>query len=124
MGLDLYLLTRVPRGEGGHVGWSYGGFNRFRRRLAEAAGLGEIDRFVGYGGAEPWPPTDVQPLVPLLHHSDCEGELWGWEVEGLANALRATIRLWPEDDYDRKAGELFADMIERAEQGGGVVAFR
>lgn len=124
MGLDLVLLTRVPRDEGGHAGRSYGGFMRFRERLCESAGLGDIHEYEGFGGEKRWPSRDVQPLVPLLYHSDCDGQLWGWECEGLANAIRATVRLWPDDDWDRQYGELIASMFERAEQGDGMVAFR
>lgn len=122
MGLDLRLLVPVDRDKGGHAGRSYGGFARFRDRLCESAGWGNINDYVGFGGEKPW-PTD-EPLVALLHHSDCDGEIWGWHAEGLANAVRDVVRLWPEDDWDRQYGEQIADMFERAEKTGGVVAFQ
>lgn len=123
MGLDLYLLVETDRDEG-HARWSYGGFNRFRERLAEAAGLGELGEYVGYGGDRPWPSVDDEPLVALLNHSDCEGEIWGWEAEGLGARLREVIEPWEEDDYDRLVGLRLASMFERAARGLGVVVFR
>jgi hypothetical protein len=121
MGLDLYLLVPADR-ESGHAGRSYGGFMHFRERLCEGAGWGDIHQYVGFGGEKQW-PTD-EPLVALLHHSDCEGQIWGWQAEGLANAVRAIVRLWPADDFDREYGEHIAAMFERAEKTGGVVDFR
>jgi hypothetical protein len=123
MGLDLRLLEPVDREDGGHVGTSYGGFMRFRERLCESAGWGDIHEYTGFvTNGKAW-PTD-EPLVALLNHSDCDGELWGWDCEGLANAIRAIVRLWPKHDYDREYGERLASMVERAEKSGGMVAFR
>lgn len=122
MGLDLRLMLPVDSDQGGHVGISYGGFMRFRERLCETAGWGDIHDYVGFGGEKPWPVDEL--IVHLLHHSDCDGQLHGWYVEGLANAIRAIVRLWPEDDFDRQYGERLASMVERAEKAGGIVEFR
>lgn len=124
MGLDLYLLEPVGRDNGGHVQWSYSGFNRFRARLCEGAGLGALDGYKGFGGEKPWPSADEKPLVRLLNHSDCDGALDAWECEGLGDAIRAVVRLWPEDDYDRRSGERLADMVDRAVDNWGQVLFR
>ena len=122
MGLDLYLLEPVGRDDGGHVSWPYSGFNRFRERLCADAGMGDLGDYEGFGGAKPWPLD--RPLVRLLHHSDCDGELDSWECEGLGDAIRAVIRLWPDDDHDRVRGERLAAMIDRAADNWGVVSFR
>lgn len=118
MGLDLTLHQPA---ENGRLGISYGGFMRFRERLCEDVGWGSIHEYVGFGGEKQW-PTD-KPLVNLLHHSDCEGELWGWECEGLADAIRAVIRLWPENDHYREYGERLASLIEAASDAGSVIEF-
>jgi len=51
---------------------SYGSFNTFRKWVCkEVLGL-ELDTRIGHGGAEPWPD---HPIVSLLDHSDCDGDL-------------------------------------------------
>lgn len=125
MGLDLELLTRPA--ERGHWSTSYGGFNELRRRLAESAGMGNLDDYQGYGGTQPYPPDE--PLVPLLNHSDCEGELWWWQIEGLADRLVAVSRDWPHDvpapfASDRARVERLAELCRRCVNERGVIAFR
>lgn len=68
MGIDFHREGFLSRE---HVSWSYGGFSEFRRRIARAIGL-NLDEMCGFYGNTPWPE---HPLVPFLHHSDCDGEL-------------------------------------------------
>ncbi len=73
---------------------SYSAFNRWRRKINETAGYGDWDK------VEYFPDDD--PLVDLLNHSDCEGELL-WERCGLiADRL---VELMPS--------------LKRAGEGGG-----
>jgi hypothetical protein len=124
VGLDLRLLLPAT----GEVGWSYGGFAHFRKRVAKDAlgiDLAEMD---GFGGDRSWSEFADDSLTPLLNHSDCDGELWGWEVDGLADRLRAVVREWDATDvvgaYDREMGLRLADLCESAERDFGVVVFR
>lgn len=64
-----------------HGCWSgpYSSFNRYRRALCQCAGLGDLDAYIGFNGDKPFPKHD---LVPLLDHSDCDGEI-PWKQCGL-----------------------------------------
>ena len=123
MGLDLYLLEPAPR-DIGHVSWAYSGFNRFRERLCADAGFGSLSNYEGFGGHRTWPKGPKNPLVHLLHHSDCDGELDAWQCEGLGDAIRDVVCRWPVDDSDRQRGERLAAMADRAADKWGVVSFR
>lgn len=52
---------------------SYSAFNRWRTKICEVAGYGNLEDYKGFGGQKQWPAND--PLVELLHHSDCDGEI-------------------------------------------------
>ncbi len=68
---------------------SYGAFNRWRTKIAEVAGFGALDDHEGFGGTKEWPKGHA--LTPLLHHSDCEGEI-AWEDCGkIADTLEALL---------------------------------
>ena len=70
-----------------HGAWhgAYSHFMRFRRALARAINL-DIDAMEGFGSPyRPWPQN--KPLVVLLNHSDCDGEIEPQHLEALANRL-------------------------------------
>ena len=116
MGLDL-----VVEGTAHHARWSYSGFNRFRKRLAEQLGF-SLDQMVGFGGDVPW-NTVSDPIVPLLDHSDCEGELSPLEAASVAPRLREMVAGWDEGDYDREQAERLAAMCDYAASAGVPVMF-
>ncbi len=68
---------------------SYGAFNRWRTKICEVAGYGKLDSREGFGGTVPWPDND--PLVKLLHHSDCEGEILSADCLPIAERLQSLI---------------------------------
>ena len=68
---------------------SYGSFNRWRTKLCEVAGYGALDERIGFGGEKPWPDND--PLVILLHHSDCDGEIEAKDCAPIADRLESLI---------------------------------
>jgi len=89
-----------------HDCWSgpYRAFHRYRRALARVVGL-ELERMQGFGGREPWPEPDGDPLFILLTHPDHDGSLpaavcgsLADRLEGLSAAidplLRETNRRW------------------------------
>lgn len=81
MGLD----TSHDCWHGGYIG-----FNTWRTKVAEVAGFGNLREYDGYAiGGKPWPEND--PFVPLLYHSDCDGDI-AWESCGpLADALEQLL---------------------------------
>jgi hypothetical protein len=84
--------------------WSYTGFSRFRARLAEAAGLKELNNLV----------IKNDPILPLLAHSDCEGILTPEECRSVAPRLRDLVSNWQDGDYDKDTGLELAEGMESA----------
>lgn len=72
---------------------SYSSFSAFRSALCEAAQLGPLVEYVGFGGAKPWPDPATEPLVVLLDHSDCEGEIETSSLLPLARRLEEVAPL-------------------------------
>jgi hypothetical protein len=117
MGLDFHV-------EGGSVEcprWAYSGFHRFRTRLAEAIRI-HYDSMDGLGGRRSWAGVH-DALVPLLTHSDCDGELSPAECARVAPRLREVVRLWPEGDSDRERGLRLADAMDEAVRLGVALEF-
>lgn len=122
----------------GEARWSYGTFQRFRKRLAASIGL-DWGLMLHDAGDSPagtlcgWSPhnhTDEQrrekswehaekhDIYPLLNHSDCDGELDPDECRRVARGLRSIVSLWPEDDNDRlRALELASGCDAAADAG-------
>lgn len=86
-----------------HGCWSgpYSAFHRWRRRIAEIAGLGDLNHYEGFefsflagDHAEPLERKkfdESHPLTPLLSHSDCDGEIASKDCTGIADALEALL---------------------------------
>lgn len=75
--------------------WSCSSFNAFRERLSKY-----IDKC-------------DDPLVMLINHSDCDGELTPEECAKIAPRLRAVVELWKDQDIDKgRALELAKGMEE------------
>ena len=80
-----------------HECWhgSYGRFNAFREALAVAAKLPPLRSMAGFEARDqaeaglPWDPYRDDPLVILLDHSDCDGEITAEEATPLARRLLA-----------------------------------
>lgn len=116
--------------------WSYGGFDRFRTRLAASEGfvLDEMQGFSngryfedGYvAGTRLWDEVTTA-LKPLLNHSDCDGELSPEECAQVAPRLRQIVEGWDPDDarfdYDRRSGLALADCMEACAQAGEKLEF-
>lgn len=63
----------------------YSSFMRWREKVCECAGLGNIRDRIGFNGIVPWPSNDI--IVTLLDHSDCEGEIEWQKCSELADRL-------------------------------------
>ena len=96
----------------GGAHWSYGGFHEFRRRLAGEIDL-VLDEMKGFGGSRQWATVD-DAIVPLLDHSDCDGELTPETCELMAPRLRELVKNWPEDDFHRSQALELADGMDLA----------
>lgn len=98
--------------------WSYGGFMRFRERLAGEAGITLRD-MAGFatmadnGKQLPWDAID-DPIKSLLNHSDCDGDLSPDECKEVAPRLRELVKGWPDDDYDKIHALMLAKGMELA----------
>ena len=113
MGLGLYVNDKRC------AGWSYSGFNAFREKVARQAGI-ELNKMEGFHDIDrsilekqgweayrqameadldkpkiSWDTID-DPIVPLLHHSDCDGTIEAPLCGALADRLEELIRDWPE----------------------------
>lgn len=92
--------------EPGGAAWSYGGFSRFRERLAALEGI-DLNKMRGFGGKREWETVSGLPITllePLLNHSDCEGYLDAYECDQMIPRLQA-IASTPDaldDEYDRE----------------------
>ena len=112
----------------GDASWAYGGFHRFRIRLAEAIGI-DLEKMIGfnqkYVGDGKYVKTTENPLnwntvkddiKLLLNHSDCDGVLTPENCRKVAFRLRELVRNWKDTDYDKiNALELAEGMEEAAE---------
>lgn len=106
--------------------WSYGGFMSFRCRLAEAAGLPPLHKMDGYtDNGISWDGyTDA--IVPLLHHSDCDGELSPEVCATVAPRLREIVMDWTDDsffDYDKRHALMLADGMDYCAAKGEALEF-
>jgi len=68
-----------------------------------------------------WEDYD-DPILPLLNHSDCDGELAPEVCQVVAPRLREIVTGWP-DDYDRRQAFMLADTMERCGQEGRPLVF-
>jgi hypothetical protein len=98
---------------------SYSSFNSFRETLCLAAGLGRLKDHVGFGGKSPWPDL---PIVTLLNHSDCEGEIAAKDCEPLAKALEELLPKLP-DTWVLPAAEQWIKGLRLAASKGEKIDF-
>jgi len=119
MGIDFH--TDGYEGKTAH--WSYSGFSEFRLRLANEANI-HLKSMQGFGGSMEWSNDDI---VPLLHHSDCDGDLSPEDCAKVAPRLLELISEWnsmqerftgpemPEDfifRYDKQQATLLAQQMK------------
>lgn len=68
---------------------AYSGFNRWRKKLAEVSGYGDLGDYEGFGGGKKWPADDA--LAELLSHSDCDGILPAGRCAAMADRLESLL---------------------------------
>lgn len=97
--------------------WSYGGFMRFREKVAKEIGINllEMDGFKHEG----WPRQRMKgilwkmedPIELLLNHSDCDGRLSAKQCAKVWPRLAELIKGWPDSDYDKKSGMALVESM-------------
>jgi len=93
----------------GDARWSYSGFNRFRTKLASQIGI-TLDKMQGFDGENSW-DFETDDIIPLLNHSDYDGELTVKECKKVWPRLKELIEDWDGDNYDKiNALRLIEDM--------------
>lgn len=111
MGVDFY-------GEIGHAGWSWGGFFEFRTALAVHEGFDREAWRAIEQTTDPIFDTVTTPLMPLLRHSDCDGEISAEDCAQVADRLYEILHDVFPPGYDRIQGlRLTAIMYEKAKAG-------
>ena len=101
----------------GEASWSYSGFHRFRKRIAESININleEMEGFTKNGKS--W-GTVNDDIKLLLNHSDCDGILTIFECEKIIPRLSQIINIWgnKEDfyDYDKDRGIMLIEGMKKA----------
>lgn len=104
---------------------SYSSFGRWRVALTQAAGLPSLNEMAGFSkGSAPlsWEPYRSDPLVLLLDHSDCDGELAAEDCGRIADRLDELLPSMPQEW--RQATAQFSVGLRAAAAAGEDVEFR
>ncbi|HEX4374901.1 MAG TPA: hypothetical protein VHZ50_16470 [Puia sp.] len=95
--------------------WSYTGFHRFRKRVAESLGLTlEIDSNFKWVQQD-WGKWDKDWLI-FLTHSDCDGIFTFSQCARISKKLRCVLEKWEPKDiqhvYDLEHGVNLVEAME------------
>ena len=82
----------------GDVHFSYGNFNRFRRKLALEICV-DAAEMEGFGGSTSWDEIH-DPLVPFLRAGDTDGEIPPHDCQFVADRIREIVAASPDDPQD------------------------
>lgn len=101
---------------------SYSAFHRWRKKLCEVAEYGDIEKKIGFGGETPWPDPKDDPLILLLDHPDCAGEIRWEDCAPIANRLE---ELMPSmQRAGEKTGEYYGQETQQFIKGLKLAASR
>lgn len=95
MGLDIFYARTTT--EHAFRAGSYGGFGYFREVLAAEEDI-VLSEMYGFGGRTDW-HTETS-LLPLLDHSDCDGELSSYDAEDMLPRMKEISSLWENGHYN------------------------
>lgn len=96
----------------GDAYWSYGGFMRFRAKLAKTLGY-SVPLSTMYDDGS-YMCMQKEPIFPLINHSDCDGDLTVEEMQQVLPQLKNIINTWDDDDYEKPRGLRFVTSIKEA----------
>ncbi len=109
---------------------AYSAFMRWRAQIAETAGFPPLMSFSTYGGDRSWEPYADDPLVKLLDHSDCDGEIQSKDCAPLAERLEGLLERLPEgrdgghiSDWREKTKKFIAGLRQASAAGEDVEFF-
>ncbi len=102
----------------GDVHFSYGNFNRFRRKLAMEIGI-EADEMESFGGTRAWDEI-ADPMTPFMSACDCNGEIASHDCQFVADRFREIVAASPEDStlYWKAMALRVAEAIQTAAESG------
>lgn len=104
----------------------YSAFHRWRAGIARLAGI-DLEQMEGFGGEwRSWDSVPQSPLLILLMHSDCDGEIAARDCGPLADELERLVQNMPAGaDYDslRPATERFISGLRAAAHNNEDVVF-
>lgn len=111
----------------------YYSFMAWRKKLAEVAGWGDLEKYDGYYGDREYPAPETDALTVLMNHSDCDGEIAAEWCGPLADRLAELLPLLPEEDAGvsghlarrgwRGTTQKFIDGLRAAAAAGEPVEF-
>lgn len=81
---------------------SYSSFHNFRKHIAKYVGIDDLEKMEGFGGSIPFSNFNHE-LIPLLSHSDCDGELSVQESKLTVIGLNKIIPNIADEYYKEKA---------------------
>jgi hypothetical protein len=102
---------------------SYHAFGVFRRALAKAAGLPDLDSMEGFGSLSPirWDSLPPDPIHVLLNHSDCEDDIAVEHLVPLAERLDSLALVLEQDPegarWAKSARQFAAGCRDAADEG-------
>lgn len=95
------------------VSWGYIGFGNFRNRLAREINFPEYESIRNTDDPA-FEKIKEDGLLPLLAHSDCDGDLTPDECRTVAPRLREIVSKWADDDKDKSKAIELAEGMEYA----------
>ena len=76
----------------------------------------DLDEMEGFNGERPWSEVD-DDIVPLLNHSDCDGDLSPEQCVIVATRLEELVKSWTDDilgSYDKQRAQLLVEGMRKA----------
>jgi hypothetical protein len=102
-----------------HDAWHgpYSSFNRFRHKLADQIGI-RLDDYKGYSDAGTKDLDSIpHPIMPLLNHSDCDGELTPEQCKSIADGLDLILKSLPIPANGVSEGSSFIEDVIQFRDG-------
>ena len=102
-----------------HDAWHgpYSSFNQFRYWLAKKIGI-NLDDYLGYGKVNPTKDlTSIDhKLMPLFHHSDCDGILTPSECKQIAEGIDEVLNSMSQEEIDDPENNWHFSNYSKAKQ--------
>jgi hypothetical protein len=102
-----------------HNAWHgpYSSFNRFRHWLASKAGI-NLSEYYGYGSKTATKDLDSinHKIMPLLNHSDCDGELTPVECKQIAEGIDEILNGLSKEEIEDPENEYHFSHLNKAKQ--------